>query len=159
MLTDGHADFDHRGLSTFYHDAKDIFSAESAGSKLRLIWKDADDSRVSYRHSLGMPFVYNNELSYPKFPEHAVPHHGEPLRPNPTLNTRWTFCSFCTPDHEQNCSTSTIRNVGSSHVDPISATGAAIAALLRSAARRGMKKCCACSWNRLDQRVPNLSSA
>ena len=54
-------------LSTFYHDAKDIFNAESRKKQTyRLIGKMPTIAAFSYRHSLGMPFVYpDNELSYP----------------------------------------------------------------------------------------------
>src|SRR5947199_211204 len=54
-------------LSTFYHDAKDIFSAESRQKQTyRLIGKVPTIAAFSYRHTLGMPFVYpDNELSYP----------------------------------------------------------------------------------------------
>src|SRR5712691_6456546 len=54
-------------LSTFYHDAKDIFSAESRKKQTyRLIGKMPTIAAFSYRHTLGMPFVYpDNDLSYP----------------------------------------------------------------------------------------------
>src|SRR5579884_2470693 len=53
-------------LSTFYHDAKDIFNAESRRKQTyRLIGKMPTIAAFSYRHSLGMPFVYpDNDLSY-----------------------------------------------------------------------------------------------
>src|SRR5260370_9921896 len=50
-------------------------------------------------------------------------------RPNPTLERALDVLFILHADHEQNCSTNTIRGVGSSHVDPYSATAAAIAAL------------------------------
>src|SRR5213082_897809 len=54
-------------LSTFYHDAKDIFSVESRKKQTyRLVGKVPTIAAFSYRHTLGMPFVYpDNELSYP----------------------------------------------------------------------------------------------
>src|SRR6266568_4673279 len=98
-------------LSTFYHDAKDIFSVESRKKQTyRLVGKIPTIAAFSYRHTLGMPFVYpDNDLSYP----------GNFLDVLFILHA----------DHEQNCSTNTIRGVGSSRVDPYCATAAAIAAL------------------------------
>ena len=54
-------------LSTFYHDAKDIFNAESRRKQTyRLVGKMPTIAAFSYRHTLGMPYVYpDNELSYP----------------------------------------------------------------------------------------------
>src|SRR5712675_1522870 len=119
-------------LSTFYHDAKDIFSAESRRKQTyRLIGKMPTIAAFSYRHSLGMPFVYpDNELSYPgNFLNMLFRTTESRYRPNPTLEHALDVLFILHADHEQNCSTSTIRNVGSSHVDPYSATAAAIAAL------------------------------
>jgi len=119
-------------LSTFYHDAKDIFSAESRKKQTyRLIGKMPTIAAFSYRHSLGMPFVYpDNELSYPgNFLNMLFRTTESRYRPNPTLEHALDVLFILHADHEQNCSTSTIRNVGSSHVDPYSATAAAIAAL------------------------------
>src|SRR6202022_2401000 len=119
-------------LSTFYHDAKDIFSAESRKKQTyRLIGKMPTIAAFSYRHSLGMPFVYpDNELSYPgNFLNMLFRTTESRYRPNPTLEHALDVLFILHADHEQNCSTSTIRAVGSSHVDPYSATAAAIAAL------------------------------
>ncbi len=102
-------------LSTFYHDAKDIFSAESR-------------RKQTYRLIGKMPTI--NELSYPgNFLNMLFRTTESRYRPNPTLEHALDILFILHADHEQNCSTSTIRNVGSSHVDPYSATAAAIAAL------------------------------
>ena len=117
-------------LSTFYHDAKDIFSAESRKKQTyRLIGKVPTIAAFSYRHTLGMPFVYpDNELSYPGNFLNMLFRTTEPkYRPNPTLEHALDVLFILHADHEQNCSTNTIRGVGSSHVDPYSATAAAIA--------------------------------
>src|SRR3989475_7112915 len=119
-------------LSTFYHDAKDIFSAESRKKQTyRLVGKIPTIAAFSYRHTLGMPFVYpDNELSYPGNLLNMLFRTTETrYRPNPTLERALDilFCLYAY--HAQNCSTNTIRGVGSSHVDPYSATAAAIAAL------------------------------
>src|SRR6266704_1025431 len=119
-------------LSTFYHDAKDIFSAESRTKQTyRLIGKMPTIAAFSYRHTLGMPYVYpDNDLSYPgNFLNMLFRTSETKYRPNPTLERALDILFILHADHEQNCSANTIRSVGSSHVDPYSATAAAIAAL------------------------------
>jgi len=119
-------------LSTFYHDAKDVFNAESRKKQTyRLIGKMPTIAAFSYRHTLGMPFVYpDNELSYPgNFLNMLFRTSETRYRPNPTLEHALDILFILHADHEQNCSTNTIRGVGSSHVDPYCAAAAAIAAL------------------------------
>jgi citrate synthase len=119
-------------LSTYYHDSKDIFSKESRQKQtFRLIGKMPTIAAFSYRHSLGMPFVYpDNELSYPgNFLNMLFRTTEARYRANPTLEHALDVLFILHADHEQNCSANTIRGVGSSHVDPYSATAAAIAAL------------------------------
>ena len=119
-------------LSTFYPDAKEIFNPESRKKQTwRLIGKMPTLAAFAYRHSLGMPFVYpDNELSYPGnflnmlFRTTELKYH-----PNPTLEHALDVLFILHADHEQNCSTNAMRCVGSSHVDPYSATAAATAAL------------------------------
>jgi citrate synthase len=119
-------------LSTFYHDAKDIFSPESRGKQTyRLIGKMPTIAAFAYRHTLGMPYVYpDNDLSYPgNFLNMLFRTSEAKYRPNPTLERALDILFILHADHEQNCSANTVRSVGSSHVDPYSATAAAIAAL------------------------------
>ncbi len=119
-------------LSTFYHDAKNVFNAESRKRQtFRLIGKMPTIAAFSYRHTLGMPFVYpDNELSYPgNFLNMLFRTSETRYRPNPTLEHALDILFILHADHEQNCSTNTIRGVGSSHVDPYCAAAAAIAAL------------------------------
>jgi len=119
-------------LSTFYADAKDIFNAESRRKQTwRLIGKMPTLAAFAYRHSLGMPLVYpDNELSYPgNFLNMLFRTTELKYRPNPTLERALDVLFILHADHEQNCSANTIRSVGSSHVDPYSATAAATAAL------------------------------
>jgi len=119
-------------LSTFYHDAKEIFSEESRRKQTyRLIGKMPTIAAFAYRHTLGMPFVYpDNELSYPgNFLNMLFRTTETRYRPNPTLERALDILFILHADHGQNCSTNTIRGVGSSHVDPYSATAAAIAGL------------------------------
>jgi citrate synthase len=119
-------------LSTFYHDAKDVFNAGSRKKQTyRLVGKMPTIAAFSYRHTLGMPFVYpDNELSYPgNFLNMLFRTSETRYRPNPTLEHALDILFILHADHEQNCSTNTIRGVGSSHVDPYCAAAAAIAAL------------------------------
>jgi citrate synthase len=119
-------------LSTFYSDAKDIFNEGSRRKQTyRLIGKMPTIAAFAYRHTLGMPYVYpDNDLSYPgNFLNMLFRTTETRYRPNPTLERALEILFILHADHEQNCSTNTVRGVGSSHVDPYSATAAAIAAL------------------------------
>jgi citrate synthase len=119
-------------LSTFYPDAKAIFDLESRRKQTwRLIGKMPTLASFSYRHSLGMPYAYpDNELSYPgNFLNMLFRTTELKYRPNATLERALDILFILHADHEQNCSTSAMRGVGSSHVDPYSAIAAATAAL------------------------------
>jgi citrate synthase len=119
-------------LSTFYPDAKDIFDPDSRRKQTyRLIGKMPTLAAFAYRHSLGMPFVYpDNELSYcGNFLNMLFRTTELKYRPNPTLERALDILFTLHADHEQNCSSTAMRVVGSSHVDPYSATAAATAAL------------------------------
>ncbi len=119
-------------LSTFYNDAKDIFNQDSRRKQTyRLIGKMPTIAAFAYRHTLGMPYIYpDNDLSYPgNFLNMLFRTTETRYRPNPTLERALDILFILHADHEQNCSTNTVRGVGSSHVDPYSATAAAIAAL------------------------------
>jgi len=119
-------------LSTFYPDAKEIFKEESRQKQTyRLIGKMPTLAAFAYRHSLGMPYAYpDNDLSYPgNFLNMLFKTTEMKYRPNPTLEHALDVLFILHADHEQNCSASAMRNVGSSHVDPFSCTAAATAAL------------------------------
>jgi len=119
-------------LSTFYPDARHIFDAESRRKQTyRLIGKMPTLAAFAYRHSLGMPYAYpDNELSYPgNFLNMLFKTTELKYRPNPTLEHALDILFILHADHEQNCSANAMRCVGSSHVDPYSATAAATAAL------------------------------
>ena len=119
-------------LSTFYPDAKDIFNPESRRKQTyRLIGKMPTLAAFAYRHSLGMPFVYpDNDLSYcGNFLNMLFRTTELKYRPNPTLERALDVLFILHADHEQNCSSTAMRCVGSSHVDPYCATAAATAAL------------------------------
>ena len=119
-------------LSTFYPDAKDIFNPDSRLKQTyRLVGKMPTLAAFAYRHSLGMPFAYpDNDLSYTgNFLNMLFRTTELKYRPNPTLERALDILFILHADHEQNCSSSAMRGVGSSHVDPYSATAAATAAL------------------------------
>jgi len=119
-------------LSTFYPEAKDIFNAESRQKQTwRLIGKMPTLAAFAYRHSLGMPYAYpDNELSYTgNFLSMLFKTTELKYRPNPALERALDILFILHADHEQNCSANAMRSVGSSHVDPFSATAAATAAL------------------------------
>ena len=119
-------------LSTFYPDARHIFDAESRRKQTyRLIGKMPTLAAFAYRHSLGMPYAYpDNELSYPgNFLNMLFKTTELKYRPNLTLEHALDILFILHADHEQNCSANAMRCVGSSHVDPYSATAAATAAL------------------------------
>src|SRR6202142_4313445 len=119
-------------LSTFYQDAKNIFNPESRLKQTyRLIGKMPTLAAFAYRHSLGMPFTYpDNDLSYcGNFLNMLFRTTEARYRPNPTLERALDILFILHADHEQNCSSTAMRLVGSSHVDPYCATAAATAAL------------------------------
>jgi citrate synthase len=119
-------------LSTFYPDAKDIFSAESRRLQtLRLIAKVPSIAAYSFRHSIGRPFnLPDNDLSYAGNFLNLLFRMTEPrYTVNPVLERALDVLFILHVDHEQNCSTSTMRSIGSSHADPYSALAGAAAAL------------------------------
>jgi len=119
-------------LSTFYPEAKHIHDPEVRRSQVfRLIAKMPTLAAFAYRHSVGMPFAYpDNDLSYcGNFIQMMFRMTELKYKVNPVLERALEVLFILHADHEQNCSTSAMRNVGSSEVDPYSATAAAIAAL------------------------------
>src|ERR1700726_1133336 len=115
-------------LSTFYPDAKDIFNPDSRKKQTyRLIGKMPTLAAFAYRHTLGMPFVYpDNDLTYcGNFLNMLFRTTELKYRPNPTLERALDILFILHADHEQNCSSSAMRGVGSSQVDPYSARPAA----------------------------------
>ena len=120
-------------------NAKDIFNAESRRKQTyRLIGKMPTLAAFAYRHSLGMPFVYpDNDLSYSgNFLNMLFRTTELKYRPNPTLERALDILFILHADHEQNCSSTAMRGVGSSHADPYSRHGRGHGRALRPAARR-----------------------
>ena len=119
-------------LSTFYPEAKNIQDEQSRATQIvRLIAKTPTLAAFAHRHSVGLPYAYpDNDLSYSgnflnmMFRTTEVKHV-----PDATLQRALDVLFILHADHEQNCSTSAMRNVGSSHADPYSSTAAAAAAL------------------------------
>jgi citrate synthase len=119
-------------LGTFYPEAKNIFDEGARDRQIeRLIAKMITIAGFGYRHMVGMPYVYpDNRLSYPaNFLNMMFKTTELEYEPHPALEHALDVLFILHADHEQNCSTSTMRVVGSSHVDPYSAVAAACAAL------------------------------
>ena len=119
-------------LSTFYPDAKNIHDQACRDKQIcRLIAKMPTLAAFAYRHSLGLPYVYpDQELSYVgNFMNMLWKKSELKYQPDPILEKAINVLFILHADHEQNCSTSTMRAVGSSYSDPFSATSSAIAAL------------------------------
>ena len=119
-------------LSTFYPESKNIFDKESRRlSMTRLIAKLPTIAAWSYRHCLGLPYVYpDNELSFAGNLLAMMKRMAEPkYQPNPVLERALDVLFILHADHEQNCSTNAMRAGGSSHPDPFVAVAAAAAAL------------------------------
>jgi citrate synthase len=119
-------------LSTFYPDAKEIFSPESRRLQtIRLIAKVPSIAAYAFRHSIGRPFNQpDNDLTYAgNFLSMLFRMTELKYQPNPVLERAMEVLFILHADHEQNCSTTTMRTIGSSHADPYSALAGAAAAL------------------------------
>ncbi len=118
-------------LSTFYPEAKNVRDPECRRDQIfRLMAKITTLAAFAYRHSQGLPYAYpDNDLSYCGNFLQMMFKVGERYVINPVLERALEVLFILHADHEQNCSTSAMRGVGSSEADPYSATAAAIAAL------------------------------
>jgi citrate synthase len=119
-------------LSTFYPDATKIFDPESRMRQThRLIAKVPSIAAYAYRHLIGRPYVYpDSDLSFTgNFLNMLFRMTEVKYQPNPVLARALDVLFILHADHEQNCSTSAMRGIGSSHVDPYSALAGATAAL------------------------------
>ncbi len=119
-------------LSTFYPGAKHIKEDEEKHmATVRMIAKVPTLAAFAYRHNLGLPYVYpDNDLSYPgNFLSMMYRMTEVKYQPDPRLERALDVLWILHADHEQNCSTSAVRDVGSSEVDPYSACAAGIGAL------------------------------
>ena len=119
-------------LSTIYPEAKNIHDPKNRLHQIvRLIAKIPSIAAMTYRHSLGFPYVYpDNDLSYAENFMNMLWKIVEPkYLANPVLARALDILFILHADHEQNCSANTMRCVGSAHTDPYLATAAAAAAL------------------------------
>jgi citrate synthase len=119
-------------LSTFYPEAKEIHDPLVREKQIqRLIAKIPTLAAFAYRHSKGMPYVYpDNDLSFcGNFLNMMFKATELRYQVNPVLERAFDVLFILHADHEQNCSTSAMRAVGSSGVDPYTAASAAIGAL------------------------------
>jgi citrate synthase len=118
-------------LSTFYPDAKHIDNpANRYVQRVRLMAKMPTIAAFAFRHARGLPYEFpRNDLDYIGNFVNMLFSIGGNHQPNPVLQRALEILLILHADHEQNCSTSAVRAVGSSHVDPFSAVSAGIAAL------------------------------
>jgi citrate synthase len=119
-------------MSGFYPDANNIFDKQSRLRQThRLIAKVPSIAAWAYRHSIGRPYVYpDNDLSFTgNFLNMLFKMTELKFQANPVLTRALDVLFILHADHEQNCSTTTMRTIGSSHVDPYSAMAGAAAAL------------------------------
>jgi citrate synthase len=119
-------------LSTFYPDAKQIFDEEARTKQIhRLIAKVPTLAAFAFRHSRGRPYAYpDNDLDYcgnfmnMMFKATELKH-----QPNDVAVKALNVLFILHADHEQNCSTAAMRNIGSSNTDPYVALAGAASAL------------------------------
>jgi citrate synthase len=119
-------------MATFYPEARNIHDEEARPKQIwRLIAKLPTIAAFAYRHSRGLPYAYpDNDLSFTgNFLNMLFKTTELRYQPDPVLERALEVLFILHADHEQNCSTSAMRTVGSSHSDPFSAVAAAAAAL------------------------------
>ncbi|MDE0828461.1 MAG: citrate synthase [Vicinamibacterales bacterium] len=119
-------------LSTFYPVAKHVDDQQSRRRQsLRLIAKVPSIAAYAYRHHVGKPYIYpDSELSYTGNFLNQLFKRTEPVyRPDPVLEHALDVLFILHADHEQNCSTSAMRGIGSSNADPYASMAGAAAAL------------------------------
>jgi len=119
-------------LSTQYPDAKKIADERARQVQIRrLIAKVPSVAAYAYRHATGRPYVYpDNSLTFPGNFLNMLFKMAEPVyKPSPVLERALDVLFILHADHEQNCSTSVMRGIGSSQADPYSSLAGAAAAL------------------------------
>ncbi len=119
-------------LSTFYPKSRDVHDQSvRSRSIMRLIAKMPTLAAFAYRYNAGQPYAYpDNDLSYSgNFLNMMFKATELKYRPDPVLERALDVLFVLHADHEQNCSTSAMRNVGSSDADPYVSVSAAVAAL------------------------------
>ena len=119
-------------LSTYYPDALDVDNkAEREITMIRLLAKVPTLAAFAYKKSIGQPFVYpNNSLSYcANFLNMMFSVPAEPYKVDPEIEKALNVLLILHADHEQNCSTSTVRLVGSSKANLFASIAAGVLAL------------------------------
>jgi citrate synthase len=119
-------------LATFYPDSLDPRNPRQVEVSVhRLIAKLPTIAAYAYKHSIGQPFMYpDNRLSYVgNILRLLFATPCEPYEVDPVVEKAIDLLLILHADHEQNCSTSTVRLVGSSHVNLFAAVSAGINAL------------------------------
>ena len=119
-------------LSTFYPDANQIHDEQIRAMQLiRLLAKMPTLAALAFRHNMGQPYVYpDNDLAYAgNFLGMMYKMTELKYQPDPRLERALDVLFILHADHEQNASTSAVRSVGSTQVDPYSAVAAGVAAL------------------------------
>ena len=112
-------------LGTFYNDAKEIEDKASRDKQiLRMVAKTPTLAAMAYRFSAGLPFVYpDNDLSFPGNFLNMMWKVGD-YHIDPRLERAMDVLFILHADHEQNCGTTAMRVVGSSHADPYTSAAA-----------------------------------
>jgi citrate synthase len=119
-------------LSTFYQDSLDPFDAEQVDlSTIRLMAKLPTIAAYAYKKSMGQPFLYpdNSQGLVENFLRMTFGFPAEPYEFDPIMVKALDQLLILHADHEQNCSTSTVRLVGSSHANLFASVSAGINAL------------------------------
>ena len=118
--------------STFYPDAKRVNDPANRMKQIcRIIGKMPTIAAYSLRHRMGWPYIYpNSSLSYTgNFLHMLMKKPEQPYEPNKVYEKALDLIFLLHADHEQNCSTTAMRTIGSSLADPYSAIAGACAAL------------------------------
>ncbi|MGZ4632899.1 MAG: citrate/2-methylcitrate synthase, partial [Actinomycetes bacterium] len=119
-------------LSTFYQDTLDPFDEEQVEqSTIRLLAKLPTIAAYAFKKAVGQPFLYpDNSLSLPEnFLRMTFGFPAEPYNQDPDLVKALDMLFILHADHEQNCSTSTVRLVGSSNANLFASVSAGVNAL------------------------------
>ncbi len=119
-------------LSSFHADAKDVDDPAARQKQiLRILGKLPTVAAFAYRHRIGRPYNYpNSDLSYTGNFLYMLDFMNQSnYEVNPVLAKALDVLFILHADHEQNCSTAVMRNIGSAKADPYSAMSGATAAL------------------------------
>ena len=119
-------------LAAFYHDWMDVKDEECRrGAALRLVAKMPTVAAMSYKYSIGQPFMYpRNEFGFAEnFLHMMFANPCEEYKRDPVLIRALNRIFILHADHEQNASTSTVRLAGSTNANPFACVSAGIASL------------------------------